>query len=417
MRTSGELIAPGPEVGPGIGPSRPRRATWAVGIAAVVFVILVLAVDRSALGASLSAARHLRWWWLLPAAALEIASLAAAAEGHRRLLAAAGARIQLRTVLAIAFGATAVAFSVPVAPGPFSASYSVRQYVTRGIGFALAGWVLVVLWMTATASLSVVLFAGAVVSGSYLAGLAGVVSSLVFLLPPLAVLLALRFPAVRAWLRTVAGGSVNLLRRRPGLAGVVAVGALGTMAAGLLVVGGIWRSRPATTAGIVAACLTGIGVLVVAATGGRLGPWLRRTIEARPDPAAAVDALLARAGSIRAPRRVYAEVFALSLANWLLDVAVLVLAIHATGAPIPWNGVLLAYGAGIVAGSLWPAPGGIGAVEAAMAAALVAAGLAAGPALAAVLVYRLASFWMLLGIGWVTMGLLTRRSQLSAPML
>jgi len=404
-------------MGPIVGRARPRRATWAVGIAAVGFVALVLAVDRSALRESLAAARHLRWGWLLPAAALELASLAAAAEGHRRLLVAAGGRIGLRSVLAIGFSATAIAFSVPVAPLPFSASYSVRQYVTRGIDLALAGWALVVLWMTSTVSLAVVLFAGAVVSGSYLAGLVGLVSSLVFLLPPLALGLALRFPAVRAWLRAAAGGSVALLRKRPGLAPVLATGALGTMAAGLLIVGGIWRSRPATTAGVVAACLTGVGVLVVAATGGRLAASLRRAIEARPDPAAAVDALLARAGSLRAPRRTYAGVFGLSLANWLLDVAVLVLAIHATGAPIPWNGVLLAYGAGIVAGSLWPAPGGVGAVEAGMAAALVAAGMAAGPALTAVLVYRLASFWMLLGIGWVTMGLMTRHARPPASTL
>ena len=402
---------------PGIGRARPRRATWVVGIAAVGFVALVLAVDHSVLGASVDAARHLRWGWLLPAAALELASLAAAAEGHRRLLLAAGGRIGLRSVLAIGFVATAIAFSVPVAPLPFSASYSVRQYVTRGIDLALAGWALVVLWMTATVSLSLVLFAGAAVSGSYLAGLAGLVSSLVFLLPPLALLLALRFPAVRAWLRAAAGGSVAMLQKRPALAGVLATGALGTMAAGLLVVGGIWRSRPATTAGVVAACLTGVGILVVAATGGRLAASLRRAIQARPNPAETLDALLVRAGSIRAPRRAYAEVSALSLANWLLDVAVLVVAIHATGAAVPWHGVLLAYGAGIVAGSLWPAPGGVGAVEAGMAAALVAAGMAAGPALAAVLVYRLVSFWMLLGIGWATMGLLTRRAQPNAPTL
>src|SRR5205085_663499 len=83
------------------------------------------------------------------------------------------------------------------------------------------------------------------------------------------------------------------------------------------------------------------------------------------------------------------QVFACSLSNWLLDVACLILVIGATGSPVPWHGVLLAYGAGLVADGLWPAPGGLGAVEAAMAAALVAAGMPAGSALAAVLVYRL----------------------------
>ena len=70
--------------------------------------------------------------------------------------------------------------------------------------------------------------------------------------------------------------------------------------------------------------------------------------------------------------------------------------------------MLLAYGAGLVADGLWPAPGGLGAVEAAMAASLVAAGMHAGSALAAVAVYRLLSFWMLLGIGWGVMAGLSR---------
>jgi putative heme transporter len=101
----------------------------------------------------------------------------------------------------------------------------------------------------------------------------------------------------------------------------------------------------------------------------------------------------------------------LSLCNWLLDVACLVLVIRATGSPVPWHGLLLAYGAGIVAGSIWPAPGGIGAVEAAMAAGLVAAGMQAGIALTAVLVYRLLSFWLLLGIGWIVMAVLARHRE------
>jgi uncharacterized protein (TIRG00374 family) len=114
------------------------------------------------------------------------------------------------------------------------------------------------------------------------------------------------------------------------------------------------------------------------------------------------------------PVSTYTQVFACSLCNWLLDVACLVLVIGATGSPVPWHGVLLAYGAGLVADGLWPAPGGLGAVEAAMTAALVAAGMHAGSALAAVAVYRLLSFWLLLGIGWATMAGLSRRSERAA---
>ena len=70
---------------------------------------------------------------------------------------------------------------------------------------------------------------------------------------------------------------------------------------------------------------------------------------------------------------------------------------------------------GLVADSLWPATGGLGAVEAATAASLVAAGMEAGAALAAVAVYRLLSFWMLLGIGWVVMAGLSRRPERPEP--
>jgi uncharacterized membrane protein YbhN (UPF0104 family) len=332
------------------------KAIWIVLGGLVVCCAFLFLVDRKAFVASVDAARHLRWGWVLAAAAVEIVSLVAAAEGHRRLLRAAGGRIGLRSVVAIGFASTAIAFSVPVAPLPFSASYSLRQYANRGIDVGMGAWALVILWMSATVALSLVLFAGAAGSGSLVAAAGGLAASLVFLAPPLALLLALRFPAVRR-------------------------------------------------------LLTGRATRLVAWVRLRAGRRLQRLFDRWPDPGAALDAVVARAGSLRAPVATYAQVFVLSLCNWLLDVACLVLVIGATGSPVPWNGLLLAYGAGIVAGSIWPAPGGIGAVEAAMAAALVASGMGAGTALTAVLVYRLLSFWMLLGIGWVVMAVLARHRE------
>jgi putative heme transporter len=342
---------------PGQARSRSRRTSvWLVLAGVAVCVVFLSVVDRTALPASIDAARHLRWGWVLIAAAVEIASLVVAAEGHRRLLKGAGAHIGLHSVVAIAFASTALAFSVPVGSLPFSASYSFRQYGHRGIDLPLAAWALVILWVSATVTLSLVLFAAAWTSASLVAAAGGLVASLVFLVPPLGLLLALRFPAVR--------------RRISGLASRVAA-----------------RVRQ------------------------RSGPRLQRLLERWPEPTAAFDAVVARAGSLRVPLSTYAQVFGCSLCNWLLDVACLVLVIRATRSPVPWHGVLLAYGAGLVAGSLWPAPGGLGAVEAATAASLVAAGMHAGAALAAVAVYRLLSFWMLLGIGWVVMAGLSRRRE------
>jgi putative heme transporter len=332
------------------------KAIWLVLAGLVVCFVFLFVVDRKAFVASVDAARHLRWGWVLAAAAVEIVSLVAAAEGHRRLLKAAGGRIGLHSVVAIGFASTAVAFSVPVAPLPFSASYSLRQYANRGIDVGLGAWALVILWLSATIALSLVLFAGAAGSGSLVAAAGGLAASLVFLAPPLALLLALRFPAVR-----------HLLTRR--------------------------------------------ATRLTAWVRPRAGRRLQALFDRWPDPGAALDTVVARAGSLRAPVSTYAQVFVLSLCNWLLDVACLVLVIRATGSPVPWHGLLLAYGAGIVAGSIWPAPGGIGAVEAAMAAGLVAAGMQAGIALTAVLVYRLLSFWLLLGIGWIVMAVLARHRE------
>ncbi len=75
---------------------------------------------------------------------------------------------------------------------------------------------------------------------------------------------------------------------------------------------------------------------------------------------------------------------------------------------MPWQGLLLAYGAGAVAGSTGVTPGGFAVVEVTLTASLVAAGMGAGNALSAVLAYRLLNFWMILFGGGITMVILTR---------
>jgi putative heme transporter len=61
----------------------------------------------------------------------------------------------------------------------------------------------------------------------------------------------------------------------------------------------------------------------------------------------------------------------------------------------------LVYGSGIAAQSLNITPGGLGVAEGTPAVALVAAGLRASQALAAVLLYRLASFWLVAFADWL----------------
>ena len=98
----------------------------------------------------------------------------------------------------------------------------------------------------------------------------------------------------------------------------------------------------------------------------------------------------------------------LALANWLADAAVLAVSIRATGATVPWHDLLLVYGVGIAAQSLNITPGGLGVAEGSLSLALVATGLGASQALAAVLLYRLASFWLVALAGWLVVFWLRR---------
>jgi uncharacterized membrane protein YbhN (UPF0104 family) len=94
-------------------------------------------------------------------------------------------------------------------------------------------------------------------------------------------------------------------------------------------------------------------------------------------------------------------VWAAALVNWLADIAVLAASLSSLGAPVPWRGLLLAYGIGTAAGSVGLIPGGLGVEEAALALTLMGAGVHHPVALAAVLVYRLISFWLVTSIGWL----------------
>jgi hypothetical protein len=90
--------------------------------------------------------------------------------------------------------------------------------------------------------------------------------------------------------------------------------------------------------------------------------------------------------------------------NWLLDCAAFALMFVALDAPIPWKGLLLAYGAGQLAATLPITPGGLGVVEGSITLALVAFGGAGTDTAYAVLLYRVISFWFILALGWAFIG-------------
>jgi uncharacterized protein (TIRG00374 family) len=120
----------------------------------------------------------------------------------------------------------------------------------------------------------------------------------------------------------------------------------------------------------------------------------------RGDPNALVVGWLQHLGAISPSRRDWGAAAAMALGNWLADLGCLTLAFLAIGGGVPWRGLFLAYGAGQLAAILPITPGGLGVVEGSITVALVAFGGAEASAVAAVLVYRLISFWLMLPVGW-----------------
>jgi uncharacterized protein (TIRG00374 family) len=59
-----------------------------------------------------------------------------------------------------------------------------------------------------------------------------------------------------------------------------------------------------------------------------------------------------------------------------------------------------------------PTPGGVGAIESALSWALINVGMPPGPAVSAVILYRLATYWLPILPGWVSWRFLQRREYL-----
>ncbi|MFY9652346.1 lysylphosphatidylglycerol synthase transmembrane domain-containing protein [Trebonia sp.] len=283
---------------------RPALTVAVLGAAAVIVV-----VARHTLAESLHVLAAASPGWLLLALAAEAVSLTAFGMSRRLLLRVNGHRIGLGPVMAITYAAHALGLSVPFAGAELDVVYSYRQFRRAGLDAATTSWSMAVSWICSTASLALLLVAG-----------------------------AMRFDRMRALLR-------SLLER---------LAALSKRASG----------KP-------------------------------------EDGEAGVDRFLDEVSSRRLSLPGYGRVFGLALANWAFDGAVLALSIRAMGQPVPWDDLLLVYGAGAAVASTGLTPGGFALVELAMTAALTASGLHSSAALAAVVAYRFISFWLVLLGGWV----------------
>jgi uncharacterized membrane protein YbhN (UPF0104 family) len=313
-----------------------------VAAAVAVAVLAAAAVtERPVVAASFALLGHLHWLCTSAAILLESASMAAFAIMLRRLLAAGGASVGVRPMLATAYAANAVSVSVPLAGPELATAFAFRRFTRQGADAPLAGWSLLAGGVASSAAAALVVAGGGLASGNILAAAVAVPGGV---------------------LAVAALAGVAAATRRPRLRDAL--------------------ERPAAW---------------VLRHGSRL---LRRPVG---DPRQAIRAWAERLGSLQLSPSGWMTVTGLALANWLADAAVLAVSIRAAGAAVPWHDLLLVYGSGIAAQSLNVTPGGLGVAEGTLALALVATGLRARQALAAVLLYRLASFWLVAIAGWLVL--------------
>ena len=90
-------------------------------------------------------------------------------------------------------------------------------------------------------------------------------------------------------------------------------------------------------------------------------------------------------------------------------IAALWFAVAAFHGPIGLAGAAVVYLTGAAIGSAAPTPGGLGAVELAMSTGLVALGVPSTAAVSSVLLFRLATFWLPVPLGWLALDWLRRR--------
>ncbi|MHB1911285.1 MAG: lysylphosphatidylglycerol synthase transmembrane domain-containing protein, partial [Acidimicrobiales bacterium] len=146
-----------------------------------------------------------------------------------------------------------------------------------------------------------------------------------------------------------------------------------------------------------------------------VGAGISRRLFGRPaaEPGQVAEKIRARLAVVTPGWPGLSAAFGWALGNWGFDLSCLIFAFMAVNAAVPWRGILLAYGAAQLASNLPITPGGLGVVEGSLTIGLVAYGGAEASTVAAVLVYRVLSFWLPLLIGWAVAGVLALQSRRS----
>ena len=349
MSTTTELpLATGRRLLAAIDGRRSRRILRRGAVLAILALALTAATSR---GHQVAAVGHdlvhLRWGWLVAALGLEALSMVVFARIQQRLLRAGSIDVGLGSMTAITLAGNALALSVPGGVA-WGATWVFRQLRRHGADRLVAGWVVLMAGALGSFALFVVLATGVEIAGSR--------GPMAHLREPMAALAALPALAVAAILVGRGSGKARDAARR----------AVGPAARHLSAIRGL---------------------------------------------ADHVAALAARVGAVKLGTRGWMASGALAVLNWLGDCACLMACIWAVGGSVPWRGVLVAYALGQVAASLPVVPGGVGVVEGSLSVLLVAYGMPADSTVAAVLLYRVVSFWAVVPVGWGTWVVLALRDR------
>ncbi len=325
--------------------SRRRVCSGVLIVAAALLVFLVVG-QRSLITASVGVLGHLKWTWLLAAVPLEWVSMTALARMQGRLLTAGDAPVRPLPILATVYAGNAISATVPLAGPQMGVVFAFRRFKQLGVDGAVVAWTLVVAGLISSLAAALMLTVGAVLTGNDVVAVTGAVGGVVAVAIGGLAMVAVRCSAVRRAVEPPAAWILARARRR--------------------------RGRPGD------------------------------------DPAAIIAGVVGRLRAVRLPPAGWAMVTLAAVLNWLADAGVLAASLAAVGAPVPWRGLLLAYAVGTAASSVSVTPGGLGVAETALALSLMGVGVRHPLALAAALVYRFVSFWLVVSVGWLAYVLLRR---------
>ncbi len=329
-------------------PGRDLRVVvrYAVGVLLGCVVLVLLVGKRGELAAARHQLASVSGDWVVAAIAAETVSLLAFAWLQHRVLHLSGTTMPLPGLFLLTLANDAIANSVPGEPA-VSSAYRYRYYRRRGATSASAGWTIFTILIAQAVGMSLLLLLG--------------------------VLVAL-------------AGSTSTLG-----AGVTVIGLVIVLGAGAILI------RRDLVLRLASAAVRGVDRLARRGT---------RSGESQGSLAARIERTLIRMREIPLGPRSTVAVVAIATAVWWCDFLCLVCSFRAVHSPIPWHGVLLAYGVAQVVGSFPIVPGGLGIVEGSLAVVLVAYGAGRVPAVSAALAFRIVNFWLAIVVGWLSAGLI-----------